>query len=353
MKPSARLLACLLAPLVGSRPGEQRIVFAPAPDTRLERRFESRAEFGLDDFSLLVDGEDIGAVMGSLDCSVTTENRVEVADRLVQVADGRAVELLRTFDALGATVSVSFSSEVASHDQDIDCTSELEGTTVRFLWDPKKEGYQIAYEDGETDQLLAGLSEDMDCRALLPGKPVAEGDSWEVTLAELQSLASPGGDLLILPEGTDTGEMQEVQDLFREEFESLAEQLEGSCTCTYEGQSKEQPELARIALALELTADLDLADAIREAMELAMSQAGEDEMPDIQITTAVVTVDFEGTGVLLWDVKRNRMASLEVSGDASFSMDFSVSVDVVDESHDADLFLEMTGSMRHSLSAGE
>jgi hypothetical protein len=352
-----RILACsLLAPVLGSSPGEQRIRFDPAPDTRLERTLETGTDFGLDDFSLVVDGEDLGAVMGGLDLSITTEERAVVQDHFVKLGAGRPAELLRTFTDLGGSVSVSFMSEFASQDQDMDCSSKLEGSAVRFLWDEEKGAYGITFENGESSDVLEHLEEDMDCRVLLPGKEVAEGDTWEVPLLDLASIASPGGELSLLPEGAEIEDFEEFGQLFREKIASLADLLEGSCVCTFSGLEEEDPRLAEISIAIAVEAEVDLADAILELIDTVISEIGdigEEEFPGITIETADLSFEYEGAGTLIWNVAQNRMVSLDLSGDLAFSVDFAVSVDVADESHEAELFAEMTGSMTETLVAKE
>jgi hypothetical protein len=349
--PGRALLCSLLVPVFGSSPGEQRIRFAPKEDTRLEKGVEMDFDFALDEFSLVVDGEDVGSMMGGFDLSMLLSEHAVVTDRYVKVGEGRPTELLRTFDELGGTFSMSVMSEFGSHDQDLECSSELEGSTVRFLWDPDGAKYRITYENGETAALLEKLDEDLDCRVLLPKEEVAEGATWEVPLGELTSIACPGGELAILPEGTDMAELgdyQEFGELFAEKFASLTEQLEGRCVCTYTGPSSEDPELAEIALAIEVTANLDLSDAIFEVIDAVINELGEDEMPEFTIDTADFSFELEGEGLLVWNVAEDRLVSLDVDGDVVLSLDFAASVAVEGERHGAELFMEMTGSMQQS-----
>lgn len=357
MNLSGRVLLCsVLAPVLGSSPGEQRIRFAPKPDTRLEKGVEMDFDFALDEFSLVVDGEDVGSVMGGFDLSLLLSEHAVVTDRYVKLGEGRPTELLRTFDELGGAFSMSVMSEFGSHDQDLECSSELEGSTVRFLWDPDGATYHVTYENGETAALLEKLDEDMDCRVLLPKEDVREGQTWEVPLLELASIACPGGDLAILPEGTDIpefGDYQEIGELFAEKFASLAGQLEGRCVCTYTGLSEDDPELAEIALAIEVTANLDLSDAIFEVIDAVIKEIGEEDMPEITIDTADFSFELEGNGTLVWNVVEDRLVSLDLNGDVVLSVDFAASVEVADEKHGAELFMEMTGSTQQSRLATE
>ena len=52
----------------------------------------------------------------------------------------------------------------------------------------------------EKAELLKGLNEDMDLRALLPKDEVKVGDEWDIEVSGLASVIAPGGERKIKPE---------------------------------------------------------------------------------------------------------------------------------------------------------
>ena len=113
-------------------------------------------------------------------------------------------------------------------------TSELEGSTVVFTWNDDDGEYELSFPEGEEGdaELLEGLTEDMDFRALLPDGELSEGESYDIDLAGLVDVMAPGGDLKIEMEvdgadGAAMGPDPAMMSDFRQFFEDV---VEGSAT---------------------------------------------------------------------------------------------------------------------------
>jgi hypothetical protein len=362
-KPSSRSLVPLLSTgllcaFSGPRPswlapGEQ-LAFKPEAGSSLQKRFLSAMDFALDEMSMVVDGQDVGGMLGALEISGQQETKIEVTDVYDALGEGRPTKLARTFDGLGGIFNMSMSADMGGGEQEMKSTSQLEGETVVFTWNEEKGEYDVAFRDGEGDaELLADLKEDMDLRVFLPASEVAEEESWQVDLKELQALAMPGGDLRILPEDAelDAEQMEMFEEMFSGFGQDFADLLEGECNCTFRSVREEgDSRLAEIAIQIEIASTVDLTELLEEVIQKASEFAG--EMPDLSIDTADLNLDYEGEGVLLWDLEAGHMYSLEINGDAEMALDFSISLEVEGEQHAMEATLELSGSVRQEVETG-
>ena len=353
-KPTASFALAIPALLLLSPTGESP-EFAPEEGTELTKVFEIRWDFELNDLSVVVNGQDFSGMTETFEVSVETEMKLRVSDTYDEVAGGRPHRLLRFFDELHGSTSFRFGSDVASEDQEVCSSSELEGRTVLFEWDPDEEEYSLSYEDdGGDSDLLEGLREDMDLRIFLPGEAVSQGDSWEVDTHSFASLMMPGGNVRLIPEdmGTDDQDILEgvMDESFLEEFEDV---YDGTCTCTFETVREEEAgPLAEIRVVIEISSSVDLSELLANVFESIGEEVGGD-MPGITIDAADLTLDYEGEGVLLWNLEANRLHSFELLGEAEMGIDLSLSADVEGQSFTAELSAEVSGSMEQTVEAEE
>jgi len=349
MKTTLPLLALTALVPAGSLP-EEAIRFGPEGGARVTKSFEVTTDFVLDDLSIVVNGEDVGAMLGTFEVGAANDIAYEVTDVYVACEDGRPLELHRTFDSLSSDLSVNFMAEFGGEDMDVAGTSELEGRTVVFAWDAEEEDYSASFEDGGDDDLLEGVTEDMDLRFLLPGAEVSEGDSWDVPLESLAGLVAPGGDLKLLPEGVNVDQEEfsaEMTELFENTFADLDDILSGDCVCTFVGvREVDGARLAEISIEIEVDGSVDLSAMLLDIIEMAGEEAGE-EMPDIDIGAAELSLSVEAEGVLLWNVGANRAQELDLSGEVAFSIDLSISAEEGGESFDAELYAELGGDYQN------
>ena len=199
------LLSALALPalLALSGPGP-RVRFAPAEGSSSVKTFEHKAEFSLDSMSVTMNGQEMPS-MPEMDMTMTTNQKVVVTDEYVQNRDGAPKKLRRRFDELGNDMSMSMKMEMMGQTQNSDnnvkAKSELAGKTIVFTWDEEGQEYKKVFDPAEDDaELLEGLAEDMDLRALLPEGEVEVGEEWDIDVKQLGTVLAPGGNLALVPE---------------------------------------------------------------------------------------------------------------------------------------------------------
>ena len=338
-------------------PGEGvKLAFAPAPGSSLTKTFSVGGEYELDELSLIVNGQDLADMLPAIEVSLEQTTRIEVTDAYEAVEDGRPTVLLRTFDALSATMLMEMSPAEVDV-PNMESASPLEGKTIAFKWNAEKNEYERSFHEDEGEaELLEGLEEDMDLRVFLPPGEVKEGGSWTVELDELESIVMPGGDLRMRPEGVEMDEeamkmFEHIFDNFGEEFGEL---LEGQCKCTFKGtQEEDGARLAEIAIEAEVAASVDLSEYLDKAIRAVIEQQGAGDAVKFSLDTADLNLDFEGSGTLLWDLGAGRVHSFQLGGDMTIGMDFAVGVEVEGESQGIDASMEMSGSLHQEVTTKE
>jgi hypothetical protein len=357
MSTARALLPALGVGFAFTLPGAgEKLAFAPEEGSALSKTFVMGGQFELDELSLIVSGQDVGGMLGQIEVSMEQETRIEITDTYAKVADGRPLELVRSFDALSTRFNMSVSpAEVEM--PEFESSSPLEGKSVAFKWNEEKQEYERSFRDGEGEEaLLEDLLEDMDLRTFLPAGEVAPDGTWTVELAEIQSAFMPGGNLRFEPEGMEVDEeaMKMFEEIFGDFGADLGDLLEGECKCTFKGAREEgAARVAEIEIELEVAASLDLASLLEKAIRAAIEQQGVGESFDLSIDTADLNFDFEGSGTLLWDLGANRVHSLQIGGDVTIDMDFGVSVEVEGESQKVDASIGMSGSLRQDVTTAE
>ena len=345
------LAAFAVAPTVGE------VAFHPEEGSTLTKTFTVTTDMELEDLSAVVDGQDVGAMMGSMEVNVSFEMLARVTDTYHALAEARPSKLERSFDELQSNIVFDVSTDFGGEEQEMPLSSELEGTTVVFTWSEEDGEYEVAFADDEgDDELLEGLEEDMDLRALLPSSEVEVDDTWTVSLEDLTSLAGPGGALKF-----DSDELSDedfdsamFEEMFAERFEQMfMEGFDGSCVCTYKGEREEDgAKLAEIDVELQVAGAVDMSEMIVEVIETMAAEQGED-VPPIDIEVADLNIDVEGTGTLFWNTAEGRVQSLNMSNDLIMGIDLALGIDADGESHSAEVSAEMSGSYRYQVEASE
>jgi hypothetical protein len=260
-------------------------------------------EINLDSMSMVFDGREMPISEGDVSMERKSRERIELKDTYHEVAGERPLKLERSFVALGASNSSEESSPQGEESKEVEETSELEGESVTFTWDEEEEEYSVAFTDDKGDEeLLDELEEDADLRGFLPGKEVADGDTWEVGPAAFSRVVSPGGNVKLV--GDEEGaEDEEIERQFEEN-------LAGELTATWRGEREVGGrKVGVIALAGELAseAEQDVQDG-----------------PGEGTTTMALTYDVEGE--LLWDLEGGHFASLDLSGAIDLKATTEVSI---------------------------
>lgn len=326
---SLALLAIAGPLLAGPTPTETRIRFAVQEGTTLTKRFTSRVDLGLDEMRVLRNGKEPDG-LPELEMQVETDFEVVVQDRYVALRDGRTRELVRRFDTIEVDTRMSMEMDMQGRTQNqetpVKAGSELEGEAVRFRWNEESETYDLAFVDSDVDEdLLEGLVEDMDLRALLPDHDVAVDESWNVDPRALPTVMAPGGDLKLVADnsgyglGDMSGQMGELSDWFDEN-------LRGEVRCRLVEVVREgDREIAVVAITMELENDVDLT-------ELAQDELAKVELPPgssgIEVEHMRTNLAIEGEGRLEWDLAGGHFHELALSGDFRMKMDLGVNIEL-------------------------
>ncbi|MBI5363344.1 MAG: hypothetical protein HZA53_09200 [Planctomycetes bacterium] len=316
-------------------PASDELAFHPKADTELAKTLALELEVALDDFSLEVNGQELGkdSIQGLDGMGVVLHVNVGTTDKYVKCADGKIVELLRTFDEL--TLKTEMGDE-SKEDADL---GAFAGKTARFNWDAEKKEYVKSWVEAKADdEALAGLHPDADITCLLPDAKVKEGDTWKVKGEALTGLFFPGG---MFPAGAeeDSGSNVDGEALLAE-LEKKLQALE--VTCTYKGAHEDgKKELGEIAFQFDGSVELDLAKLIEEAIA-----EDAEEMPDFEMKSSM---KMKGEGTLLWDVAAGHLHSMKMNADLGLSIDATAHMDQEGQSLDIKAHFAASGKGDWSL----
>lgn len=308
-------------------PGDS-LAFHVEAKTKLTKTFASKLELHSTEMSITFDGQDAHGGMEGPKIGLTDEEHIEVTDEYVAVGDGRATKLKRTFDKLEGKSSQSVQPpegmEGDPSDETKEKSSPLEGKSVAFAW--KDDEWNATWPEGEKgdDDLLEKLDGDLDFAGFLPGKSVADGDTWDLDAKLFNKVLSPGGRLHLdekKGEGEEGSEDDKIQD-------TIEENLGGKASATYKGVR----EVEGVKLSvIEVKAELRSSGTIDEDEGKAAIEA---------------TMDLEGE--VLWDAKAGHLRSFKLSGKMSFSMESTRSMEFGDESHEFSQKVRFEGDLEHT-----
>lgn len=287
-------------------------------------------------------------MMPEMELNVTVVNEYEITDEYVSVQDGMPREIERSFDSLTMdtemAMEIDMMGQIQSEEIPMSATSELEGTTVTFKWDADEEEYVVSFTDGEGDEdLLEGLTADMDLRSLLPDGEVDVDDEWEVDISAFSAVLAPSGNLKLLPENVDAG-MMGMNSNFGSMSDWFQEEVSGEVTATFRGtrESEDGTPLGVIEVVIEIENAVDMTDMILEAMEEAELPP---EVQDMEIDHMDIEVAVEAEGTLLWNLEEGRAQSFSLSGDFEFTMDMGMAISAQGMEMDMEQVLEMSGTL--------
>ena len=331
--------------------------FGPESGSTLSKTYTTEFDMELDDLSLLVSGQDLGA-MFEPSMSFAGSSEVSFTDEYGSISDGKPTRLTRTFDSLGLESSTSIEMMGESQEEGAEAVSPLDGLTVVFSWDEESGDYTAEFGEESTgdEELLEGLTEDTDLRWLLPEGGVAVDESWSFDPSQMEHLLFPSGDLGWAPEGAEDVDMEEFEELFEqfgdELMDSLDGLLDGEGTATFTGaREADGRTVGAIALEAEISSSADLASTIQDLIESAVSEAGE-EVPDdleIYVEAADVSIELEAQGELLWDMETGSAHSMTMDGEFEFTIDLIVSATAEGETQDLEVGMSMSGVMTAGL----
>lgn len=307
-----RTALVVLASLVLGGPGaKEEVAFRVAADTTLVRTLESHYAMRLDGMKGSLNGEEVPPeAFGEVNLQITHSETCVVTDVIESVTGGRPARLKRTFDELGGTEHTSFSSQEGEESADKTYESALEGKQVVFTWNDESQAFETTF-GGESEgdsELLETLEEDMDLRALLPGRPVAEGDTWSIDPGTFHCVLDPGGDMSLEDTEGETRDTTETDAQMRAN-------MEGKFGATFQGV--ENVGGVRVAVIRLEVATRTHAQTALEAEALPEGWSGTD----------VVRAEFELEGELRWDLDHGHALALELQGETGLEMSQEVSGD--------------------------
>ena len=289
-------------------PADAGLELAPEANLALTKTFTGTVQLEGGDLEVVMDGQPVPAEFLP-DLEVTSTDRTEVVftDRYVRTADGRVLELVRTFDELSeehtGTQTMSGQGMDDEAETSTEADSELEGESVRFTWDADDEAYGVDFErgeDGGDDHLLEGLVASADLTAFLSEDEVGQGDRWTVPAEAFAELFQPSGDVAMEFSG-DEADTYNSDDV---EFE-----FDGELDVKYaSSHARGGQELAVLSIEGEVELSIEVPTTL-------------DAIPVVD-GTAMQTLVHKMTleGELVWNLSAGHAVSIELGGPVEAEM---------------------------------
>lgn len=327
------------APAVPRAAGET-IAVSREEGSRLTKTISIVQSMESEEESFLVDGEQPEGMSG-IERSTKLELELEITDEVLEADGDEVMRLRRTFDDLAQSFHGEF-TDPSGDTQEIDGEGEcpLVGHAVVFHLE---DGEYVASfdedDEGEDEDLLAGLDPFFDLDGFLPEDEVEVGEGWDVPLEVFQALRSPCGKLPVFSEDAD----EEARD---REIEALANdreepELDGDLGATLEAVREEDGHrLAVIALSVDVEQTNDRTDSIEEQTEDA-----EEGMIHPDIDSFVETRTWEGEGKLVWDLTAGHAVSLDLELDKTESTEVEMTLEVFDETQEMEQKSVLAGTV--------
>ncbi|MCY2960635.1 MAG: hypothetical protein NTY35_10760 [Planctomycetota bacterium] len=314
---SAYLFAVLAIPLtLGLAAVADDVSFHPAKDVKSQKELRIEGEFRVKEAAFTVNGE---PMPGEMLEQITSQEMllsiaIDATETFLATKDGSPTDLLRSYDKMETKVEIGDQSESPKK------ANELEGKVVRFQWDDKASEFKKSFHESKGDDaLLEQLIDDMEVRAMLPAKKVAQGDTWEVDAEHMTALFFPGG----IAGGADdsAGEGPDMDAMGKEMAKQMEEAFkEFKVACTYKGaRDAAGTRVGEIAFTYDGKASLDLDSILRQVQDAF----GGEGAPQMEFTTSA-TLSLKGDGVLLWDLATGVLHSYEMK--SNLGLDVSIQV---------------------------
>ncbi len=357
MQNTSRLAALLLLPLAFEVP---TLEYAPDEHSSWSKTFEDSVALELLDVSVVVDGSDLGALIGELEMELETQLSVSIEDEIRAADDGRVLQLAREFDSIELESEVYVSAGGQSDTTETSGSSPLDGKTVVFTWDDEDELYAVAWDEDEggDEALLERLAFETDGQALLPEGDVEQDDTWSVDPTVVMDLLWPGGDLALEAQGAEEIEgidMERVAelmaDLNRRTLEQAAEMYDGDVTCTLLGlREVSETPVAVIGVEVDIRVEGDFGSLFEEFFAALLEVF--DAPGDIELSGSLeLDGSIGGEAELLWNTRDDVLHGFSSELDMDFDISLDVDVDAQGESHAVEAEMTLSGTHTRSLSA--
>jgi hypothetical protein len=313
MKVFSALLAFVLLSSAAWLPADS-LAFAPEAKSRAKKSFTESTTWKLTSLDRRVNGSP--QPMAPIDARGMVTRALAVVDTYVKIEGGVPLELEREFDTVGAQADSSLDAQGELENFEIELTSPLSDAKVRFQREDKSADPEAKFADERSTgtDVLEGLREDLDLRALLGAPEVKQGDSWKIDAAKLADVLAPGGTLALATSSLPASQTLEAPDILLTTLCSLADAasgLEGEVTCTWRNTTAEgKAKLAVIDVDWESKSGGNLGPELIRRLGAASASTPRE---DLGLT---VNWSSKGRGELVWDLARNRARSLRLKLDS-------------------------------------
>ncbi len=336
---SARLMrsALVVAPLclaLNPSVGDE-LTFHPKDGSSLSKTFEVSLDVKVDDLSFSVNGQDISENIPLTDANASVAGTRAITDQYVKVADGKPLELIRSFD------DIKMKYEAGSNSGEMAEAEKLASKKVKFKWNADSKEYDVSYHETEGDSdLLEHLSEDMDLRAILPDHAVKQGDKWEVDAKGLMSVLLAGMktdkvDLSKAPE-----EAQQILGEILPQIQKLGADIKTSCE--YKGsRDVDGKRSAAIAIKVDGKPSIDLSGMIEELIKKQGETMGQELT--VKVKKATVALQVGGEGELLWDLAEGHIHDFHMGSTYKINLDIDMAVSAQGQDQSVEGSVEASG----------
>ena len=298
-------------------PAETRLEYSPTKGNEIEKSFSGEFTVYIEALDVTMNGQASPLSMDEMDPSEregTFTYNLDVLDVFSDVADGRATELVRTYNAIEGSAEGGGETEEGSFD-------DLVGQTVQFVWDEETEQYDRSVLDEDADleeDLVQSLAVEIDMSGLLPENEVAVGDTWEVPGEMMAGLLVPGIDF----KSAANIDNEAVAEIPGEIMDALRVSMEEAIIeCKYSELSGDgDDESAVIAFTMTAEVSLDLGEVMASQMDEAAAQM------EMEMDEFTVDLSLELTGEMLWNVKGHRFNSYEMNGEIALDAYMTMSM---------------------------
>ncbi len=332
-------------------PARAKLAFEPAAGTDLGKTFERRVSLARVSQTIVVGGERTEQLEGLYEIDETL--RLDIVDTFAGVSGGKVRERERRTLEARSTYEERQSDPLREDVQRVafESASDLVGRTVVFRRAADELRPVASFADeaqpGPDAALAAGLVEDTDFAALLPGTgaPLAIGATWSVPAGALRSVLAPGGDLQLapvgeLPQGMTSGADTDFS-AWLDESEGVA--LEGKFLATLVGlEHVDGDVLARIELELSVTSRQD---QTAKARALAQELPQGDDADEVAIDFVEIALALDGDAELVWNASRGLPHSFELQAALALVIDTGMTVTVEGSPLEVEESTELAGSV--------
>ncbi|MFM7282923.1 MAG: hypothetical protein ACKO32_14215 [Planctomycetia bacterium] len=343
------LALCLLPLTLAFLSPLDTVRFGPKSGSEVKKSMTIGLELNIEEFDIVVDGEELprDALGEALDQAFVMEVVQTVTDKYIKVKEDQVEELIRSYDSMQVTM------EMGEEVNEETGTEGLVGKQVRFARNEKTGAFDKEWFECEgEEEMLKGLSEDMDMRRLLPSGSVKPDQEWKLEGKDMGALMWPGvtsaNDLDLSAADLDAEQAEIAQMVMDDLSPRFEEALKGmKIGLKYVGTREvEGEELAEIAINIDGTMVMDMGDLIKKVAE---SQGGGEEMAGADIKLSV-QMGMKGEGALLWNNKSGHLHSYNLDATMEFTINGDLDVDAKGESHSASATIKLAGKANWDLS---